>query len=134
MKQTELTWFRLRFPRDLTSDAVLAALSAFSGVSHNTRLVFDLSATEAGIEHRLAVSPKATESVLGSLRAAIPSLRLDKIDAPKRAYTRRLIWQLTPASAVIRSSGLDAIAASLLASLFPLHEHETVNLTWIGRP
>ena len=134
MRRAEPTWFRLRFPRDLTSDAVLAALSAFSGVSHNTRLVFDLNATHVGIEHRLAVSPKATESVLGNLRAAIPSLRLDKIDTPQKTYARRLLWQLTPASAVIRSGGLDAIAASLLASLFPLHEHETVNLTWIVRP
>src|ERR1700691_1639967 len=101
MKQTELTWFRLRFPRDLTSDAVLAALSAFSGVSHNTRLVFDLSATEAGIEHRLAVSPKATESVLGSLRAAIPSLRLDKTEPPPNRHTLRALWQVSPATAVI---------------------------------
>ena len=63
MKHSELTWFRLRFPRDLTEDAVLAALSAFSGVSHNTRVIFDLSATESGIEHRLAVSQTATDVV-----------------------------------------------------------------------
>jgi hypothetical protein len=57
VKRAELTWFQLRFPRDLDEDAVLAALSSFSGVPHRTRLIFDLSATQAGIEHRLAVSP-----------------------------------------------------------------------------
>ncbi len=134
MRRSELIWFRLRFPRDLDESAVLAALSAFSGLSSSTRLTFDLTATQVGIEHRLAMSPKAIDVVIGNLRAAIPSLRLDKIDAPERAYTRRLLWQLTPASAVIRTGELDAIAASLLASLFPLHEHETVKLTWIVRP
>ena len=82
MKRAELNYYRLSFPHDLSQDAVLAALSAFSGVPYPTRLVFDLSATQAGITHRLAVSPKAADSVLGSLRAAIPSLRLDKTEPP----------------------------------------------------
>ncbi len=130
----ELNYYRLSFPRDLSQDAVLAALASFSGVPHATRLVFELSATSVGITHQLGISPKATEGVLGNLRAAIPSLRLDKIDAPERVYVRRLLWQLTPASAVIRTNDLGAIAASLLASLFPLSGHETINLTWTVRP
>jgi hypothetical protein len=134
MTQTELTWFQLRFPHDLSQDAVLAALSAFSGVSSGTRLVFDLSATNGGIEHRLAVSPSATEIVTAGLRAAIPSLRLDSIEAPKRPQTRRLLWQLAPATAPIRVDELAAVAASLLSSLFPLDEHEAIRLVWTLRP
>jgi Type IV secretion-system coupling protein DNA-binding domain len=112
---------------------VLAALSAFSGLPSTTRLTFDLSATRAGIEHRLAMNPKAMDVVIGNLRAAIPSLCLDKINAPKRTHARWLLWQLTPAGAVIRTDELAAIAASLLASLSPLKEHETVNLSWTIR-
>jgi len=134
VKHAELTWYRLRFPRDLTSDAVLAALSAFSGVSYNTRLIFDLSATRAGIQHRLAVSAAATDIVLGGLRAAIPSLRLDQAEPPSARHTQRALWQVTPSTAVIRTDELAAIAAGLLASLFPLNEHETVRLTWTFRP
>jgi Type IV secretion-system coupling protein DNA-binding domain len=130
----ELIWFRLKFPHDLSQDAVLAALSAFSGVSHNTRLVFDLTATKHGIEHRLAVSSTAAETVLGSLRAAIPSLRLDQIEPPASRHGRPALWQVSPATAVIRTDELAAIAADLLASLFPLHEHESVRLTWTLRP
>jgi hypothetical protein len=134
MRWTELTWFRLRFPRDLDEAAVLAALSAFSGVSHGTRLVFDLFATQSGIEHRLAVSPKATDIVTSGLRAAIPSLRLDHVETPKQRYSRRVIWQLAPAAGAIRVDGLAAIAASLLSSLFPLAEDESIRLTWTMRP
>src|ERR1700741_1889727 len=116
MRQTELTWFQLRFPHDLSQEAVLAALSAFSGVWSGPRLVFDLTATSRGIEHRLAVSSTAAETLLGSLRAAIPSLRLDQIEPPNSRHARRALWQVSPATAVIRTDELPAIAADLLAS------------------
>jgi hypothetical protein len=130
MRRAELAWFRLSFPRDLDEQAVIATLSAFCGVSHNTRLVFDLSASDSGIEHRLAVSPVSTEIVASNLRAAVPSLRLDVIDTPKRAFSRRLLWQLTSTTAAIRVDRPAAIAASLLASLFPLNQGEGIGLSW----
>jgi hypothetical protein len=134
MIRAELTYYRLSFPSDLDEGAVLAALASFSGVPHPTKLVFGLSATREGIAHHLAVSPKAAETVLGNLRAAIPSLRLDQTEAPVRHYNQRALWQVSPATAVIRSDDLPATAAGLLASLFPLSEQETVWLTWTLRP
>lgn len=130
----ELTWFRLRFPRDLDEDAVLAALSSFSGVAHGSRLLFDLSATNDGIEHRLAVSPEAAEIVASGLRAAIPSLRADHMEAPEQRYSHRVLWQLAPTVGAIRVDELPAIAASLLSSLFPIAEGESISLLWTVRP
>jgi hypothetical protein len=133
MRRAELNWFQLRFPQDLEQDAVLAALSSFSGAPHGTRLVFDLSATDGGITHRLAVSPAATDATLGNLRAAIPSLRVQSIEAPVQAHSRRVLWQLSPVVAALRTDELGAIAASLLSSLFPLEPGESVRLTWTLR-
>jgi len=133
MKRADLTWWRLRFPDGLTDATVVAALSALSGVSHRTRLVFDLSADHAGIEHRLGVTANAADIALADLRAAIPSLRLDEINLPELPYTRRLLWQLAPSSSPIRANVLAAPAASLLASLFPLGAHETIRLLWFVR-
>lgn len=135
MRRSALTWYRLRFPRELSADALLAALSALSGVASGTRLVFDLTASERGIEHRLALTPKAAETVLGSLRAAIPSLRLDAIESPTASRpAQRALWQTAPATAAIRIDDLPAIAASLLASFFPLTTAETVRLSWTLSP
>lgn len=134
MKRAELTYYRLSFPRDLDQAAVLAALASFSGLPHPTKLVFDLSATREGLAHHLAVTPKAAETVLGHLRAAIPSLRLDRTAPPARRHRLRALWQVSPSTAAIRSDDLPATAASLLASLFPLHKGETVRLTWTLRP
>lgn len=129
MRRAELNWFQLRFPRELEDKVVIAALSAFSGVSHTTRLSLDLSATADGISHHLAVSPTATESVTASLRAAIPSLRLTATEAPTD-HGHGLLWQLSPAVAALRTDDLAAIAANLLASLFPLRKGEEIRLRW----
>ena len=133
MKRAELNWFRLGFPRDLTADACLAALASLSGSAHSTRLIFDLEADHRGITHRLAVSADAADTLTAALRAAIPSLRLDRIDEPRRAG-KPLLWQLAPRRGVIRSDEQGAIAAGLLSSLFPLSKGETVRLSWHVRP
>jgi hypothetical protein len=129
MRRGTLIWFQLRFPRDLTAEAVLAALSSLSGIPHGVRLVFDLSADSSGISHRLGVSPSAVETVTGSLRAAVPSLRLDSIE-PRTPGNRRSLWQLSAPVAVIRTDDLAAISASLLSALFPLSEGEAICLRW----
>lgn len=129
-----MKWFQLRFPRDLTADAVMAALSAFSGVPHATRLVFSLWADANGIEHRMAMSASAVELVSANLRAAMPSVRLDAIDVPLSACRQRTLWQVVPATAVVRADELSAISASLLSSLYPLGGGESVELRWVVRP
>lgn len=134
MTRGALTWFALRFPRELDEAAVMAALSACVGLPHPARLIFSLAATDKGITHWLAVSADAADIVTAVLRAAMPSLRLDPIDPPPDTYRRRQRWQLVPRNAVIRTEAQRAIAASLLASLYPLHEHEHVELRWITRP
>lgn len=133
MKKPKLTWFRLRFPRELDEDAVLAALASFSGLPHGTRLVLKVSATSEGITHSLGVTPKAWQAVAGNLRAAIPSLRITPSPIPD-ASARRLLWQLTPRLGVLRSDELGAVSAALLSSLFPLGNGEAISLSWRLRP
>jgi hypothetical protein len=133
VKRDGLTWFHLRFPRDLEEGAALAALASFSGLPHRSRLVLELSAASDGISHHLAVSPGDAEIVTASLRAAIPSLRLQPIDPPPPTG-RGLLWQLAPAVAVLRTDDLAAISAGLLSGLFPLSNGEIVRLRWNLRP
>src|ERR1700753_771718 len=124
MRPPELIWYRLRFPRELDEAAVRTALTGLAGVSYRTRLVFDLSASSAGIEHRLAISREADELLLAGLRAAIPSLQTDATDAPSDQTGKRLLWQLSPRSGTIQGDQAAASSAGLLASLFPLSAHE----------
>jgi Type IV secretion-system coupling protein DNA-binding domain len=126
----KLNWFQLRFPRELEQDQVLAALSSLSGLPFWTRLVLELQATESGTLHRLGITPADTETVTATLRAAIPSLRIEAIEAPPTGSPWRWLWQLSPRVAALRADELPAIAAALLSSLFPLSAGETVCLRW----
>lgn len=129
MNLANLTWFRLRFPVDLDQDAVLAALSALTGIRSRARVVLELDANSAGITHRLGVTPNDADTVAADLRAAIPSLRLHGMSVPPRARSA-LLLQLAPAAGALRTEELPAITAGLLASLFPLAAEESVRLRW----
>jgi hypothetical protein len=129
MSRAKLDTFQLRFPRELKSDAAVAALSSFTGVPHSARIVLDLSAASDGIAHHLAVTPAHRDSISASLRAAIPSLRLTPTDPLPNGGHRGLL-QLTPFVASLRAADLDSIAASLLASLFPLRKGELIRVRW----
>ena len=132
MNRVKLTWFQLRFPRDLDQDSTLAALATFTGIRARARLVLELRADRSGITHRLGVSPKDTDTVTADLRAAVPSLRLNPIATPPR-LPRGLLLQLAPAAGALRSDDLPATAAALLSSLFPLADSEQVCLRWTLR-
>jgi hypothetical protein len=134
MSRGKLTWYQLRFPRDLEVDAVIAALASLSGVPHTTRLVFDLVASREGPTHRLGVTTAHAQLVTGGVLAAIPSLRIDRTASPDESLGRRSRWQLAPRSGVLRSDNLVGISGALLASLVPLGEKEHVLLRWSARP
>ena len=131
MKRGELSWFQLRFPRDLSEPSLVTALSSLSGLPAGSRLVFELTATSAGIEHRLAVTEAIREAVTANLRAAIPSLRLEPVSGPAASLRPQWLWQLSSPVAALRTG---EASAGLLAGLFPLREDETVQLRWQLRP
>lgn len=112
----------------------MAALSACAGLPHRARVTFALAASEDGIEHRIAVTADAREVVLGGLRAAVPSLRVDEMTPPTPARAQRSLWQLAPAVAAIRSDVLGAVAAGLLTGFQPLAAGEAIELRWTARP
>jgi hypothetical protein len=132
MTLKKLDWVQLRFPQNLEADHLLAALSSFSGIPYRARVVLDLTVTARGIKHLLGVTPKDAGTVTAALRAAIPSLRLTRTNAPPRP-PRRWLWQAAPRVASLRTEDTAAIAAALLSSLFPLGSGEAVRLTWTLR-
>jgi hypothetical protein len=129
MNRANLTWYRLRFPQDLEQDAVLAALSAFSGARFRARIDLELRADSNGISHWLGVRSEDAEAITATLRAAIPSLRLTP-DTWKKPKGHRLLLQTSPAVGAIRSDNLSATSADLLSSLFPLEPGESICLRW----
>jgi hypothetical protein len=104
-------------------------------LAHPAKVVLSLRADDSGIQHRLGVSQSTADAALGSLRAAIPSLRLATGDLPLAPHqAQRWLWQLGPRVGALRTDELVAITSSLLMTFTGLGKNESVALTWTLRP
>lgn len=130
MSRQDMRWYRLRFPRDVSEAAVLAALAPLSGLSHRARVVLELAGSSDGIIHRLAITPGTRDIVLAGLRAAIPSIRTDAISAPSNCSARPTLWQLNAPVGAIRAEDSKSVTAALLSGLSSLEPGEHVSLRW----
>jgi hypothetical protein len=80
--RAELVAYELRFPRGVDPAAVQAFLAGLSGLAahHHKRpfvaggVMFETSATEAGIRHHLLVPRASVPVVMTALRAALPGV------------------------------------------------------------
>lgn len=134
--------FRLRFPRDLSPQAVAAYLQGLSGVLPPARqrlfgwpaVVFEVCADETGITHWLHVPERWCDYVLGQVRAAIPSVRITEAAPAKLELNRAFELRLRRGHVPLRVEHAAAVASSMLACFHPLNEAETLVLQWVAAP
>jgi len=67
---------RLHFGRDVTTEAVVAFLDAVAGLHRHASVVLDVRADHARISHYLSSDRATLDTLRGSARALLPSLRL----------------------------------------------------------
>jgi hypothetical protein len=141
--QQELVAYVLRFPRSLDPSAVVAFLSGLSGIvapRHErpfvTRaVVFEISATPAGIAHHL-VMPKAVAHVgLSALRAALPGVIVQEdedYEVPRPTLAAEVGTSDHGRSLATDRAGV--VASAILASLQPLGVGERLVVQWSLSP
>ena len=134
--------FELRFPREVSAEAVAAFLQGVSGVLPRGRLgwlglpavVLEVRADARGISHRLSVPERFCEFVLGQLRAAIPSIRVREFPRGAVEVNRVTELRLSRGHVPLRVNRSPAVAASLLACLHPLADEEQIVVQWVVAP
>lgn len=141
--QQELVAYVLRFPCGLDPSAVVAFLSGLSGIvapRHErpfvTRaVVFETSATPAGIQHHLLMPRTLAHVALSALRAALPavSAQLDEdYQVPHPTLAAELGTSDHGRSLATDRAG--AVASAILASLQPLGIGERLTVQWCLSP
>ncbi len=141
--QQELVAYLLQFPRGLDPGAVIAFLSGLSGIAaprHErpfvTRaVVFETSATPAGIAHHLIVPRPLAHVALSALRAALPavSARLDEdYQIPHPTLAAELGTSDHGRSLATSRAGV--VSSAVLASLQPLGIGERLVVQWSLSP
>ncbi len=137
-----LVAYQLRLPATLDTADVIAWLSSLAALTHAPRgallpeppVVIELSATSAGLQHRIYV-PKAMDgALLASVRAALPGARLEPLASeairPARSIVAAEVW-LAGKSRQLAVERAELVSRSLLAAAQPLHGTESIRWQWI---
>ncbi len=73
MRSTALTWYRLRWPREVTPEQ-LAQVFRLLATTAGSPVVIEAVGSPGIVEHRLALPASRAGTVVDQLRAALPGL------------------------------------------------------------
>lgn len=121
--------YALRFPSKLGEPAVTQFAGLLSGLAHGSLVVFELEASDRGIEHRILIPKAQSAVILSRLHALVPGLRYEPRDStlsyPQAIGVRQKellgLWQ----------DSAQPSATALLAGLGGLKRGESVCVQWI---
>jgi energy-coupling factor transporter ATP-binding protein EcfA2 len=128
---------RLHFGRDVTPEAVIAFLDAVAGLHRYASVVLDVRADHAGITHYLSSDQATLDTLRGTTRALLPSLRLEPVEASAAAgvpYRFGRSVRLSGRLKVLRSDTQAEVSAGLLAAVQPLGKAEHLLMRWVLQP
>ncbi len=135
--------FQLQFPRETSADDVTTFLAGLSAGRPPLLLrwlqaptvVFETRATARLIDHLLIIPPAMRSVVLPHLRAAMPNVRFEEIEAPPQHNPRTGIELATStAHRPLRVDRSAATSSALLSALQPLRDGEEIVVQWLVTP
>ena len=127
---------RLRFPRSLSPEQVVAFLSSLPAARRGQLvlpppLVFEALATAEGVTHTLTLAGSERDTVVAQLQAACPGIRLEPVDGTSPRVSRASMLRGRSRIYPLATSRAEATATAVLASLQPLAEGEVIRLQWL---
>lgn len=132
---------RLTFPRTGTADQAIAAARSLAGLlppwwrlDPGPSVTLEVRAAAEGVSHVLTMPASRAEYVIGSLRAAVPGLRVDdESAAPSGSVTLARELQ-AKGGGELRTDTIASGNAGILASLQPLGSDERAVLQYVITP
>ena len=142
LSQSQAVTYRLSFPAGLEEAAVLEFVSGLSGLlmpwwrqlSNQPVVTFEVLATAAGLEHRLAVPCSCQALVTAAMTAHIPSVRYTQVEDPSQTDhegVRIGAEYRTSSNQRLLRTEVAALSSGLLSSLQPLSGGELIIVQWI---
>ncbi len=132
MKVT-LTWHRLRWPREVTSEQVGQIFRLLASAA-GTPLVIETIGSVSGVEHRLAIPAARAAHVVDQCRASLPGLAVAEM--PERspvAVTAAVTLRLSTRRRSLRIDELPSVSHALLTALAHVRKDERLVLQWVLR-
>lgn len=136
-RRRQATWqtVRLRFGRDVSSEAVGALLDRLAGLHQAASVCLDVEADHREIAHYLSSDRATIETLRGSFRALLPGVRLEPAGERRPSeYRFGQVIRLRGRLGVLRRDKDAETSAALLAAMQPLGKNEQLLLRWLVRP
>ncbi len=139
--RASLSAYRLFFPRGLEPEAVIQALSGFSGLLlpwwsrwlATPFVSLEVHANSSGIAHHLVVPTRYARTIESVLASALPSVRYEPEPVPETEVTRGVEYRLTSNDRPLHVDPA-AVSVGLLATLQPLTGDDRVVVQWVVAP
>jgi hypothetical protein len=131
----DLETVELRFPADVSENAVWGVLGGISGLPTRTRVVLELVGDADGIRYYLRADSAVVEMLRAHLRGLLSGVRLEPVETTTPSGWRvaaRLRWG--GSHPLLRSDRNSETAAALLGAVSGLGAHERVMVRWTLRP
>lgn len=130
MSQPQLRWQRLRWPREVETEQLLA-MSALLATSGAAPLVLETVGRAGGVEHRLGLPLPRKQSLIEQLRHAVPGLGFQALEErPPVNASQALELRLSTPVRSLRSRHSANVSGALLTALTLTRHREELILQW----
>jgi hypothetical protein len=135
VRSAELTWHRLRWPREVEPEQIAQTFRLLATTAGNP-VIIETIGSPGMVEHRLALPASRGEATADQLRASIPGLSVEEVSArPSIAATRAVELRLTTKRRSLRTDDIAGISRAMLMALAYVHRGERLSIQWVlGRP
>jgi hypothetical protein len=131
VKSPELTWYQLRWPREVEPDQ-LTQVCRLLATAGGCPVVIEAVGAPGRVEHRLALPASRAEGMVEQLRAAIPGLSTEAVGTrPALALTRAVELRLSTRRRALRTDDLAGVSRAVLIALAQVHRGERLTLQWV---
>lgn len=131
MRVVSLTWHRLRWPRDVTSEQVTQAFRLLATAAGQP-VVIEAIGSPGAVEHRLALPSGQARATVEQLRAAIVGLSVETLpERPVLPATRAVELRISTRRRPLRTDDPAGISRALLTALARLDKGESLSLQWV---
>ena len=135
MRSVALSWYRLRWPREVIAEQVVQVFRLLATTAGQP-VVIEAVGSAGVVEHRVALPAGRAESVVDQLRATVPGLSVEAIaERPAVGVTHAVELRLTTKRRPLRTDDAAGVNRAILTALAHLRRGEHLTLQWVlSRP
>ena len=135
MRSVALSWYRLRWPREVVAEQVVQVFRLLA-TAGGQPVVIEAVGSPGLVEHRVALPAGRAESVVDQLRSAIPGLSVEDCDErPALGVSHAVELRMTTKRRPLRTDDLAGVSRAMLTALAHLHRGEHLTVQWVlARP